>query len=306
MQELDHIIINFNEDNLFWINGVLAIVMYAVALEIKLDDFKKVFLQPRMIFAGVSSQFLLLPIITFTFVSIIPMHTSIALGLFLVSACPGGNTSNFFSMMAKGNIALSVSLTSIATIVSGFMIPIGFMFWAGLSSKTAPLLTEIEVDYWGMMVTTFWLLVLPLALGILTRYLKSNWADRLSVPLKYLSIVIFFALVIGAFIANFRLFSQLFHTIFWLALFHNGSILLLGYLWAYLFRLKHKERKTISIETGIQNAGIGLVLAFNFFSELGGMQIIIAWWGIWHLVSGGILSYFFSRNTNDETFSLNE
>lgn len=295
MGDLDNIIINFDEGKLFWINAVLAIVMYAVALEIKLTDFKEVFQKPRMILAGVSSQFLLLPLITLAFVYFVPMQASIALGLFLVSACPGGNTSNFYSMMAKGNIALSVSLTSIAILVSGFMIPISFIFWSGLSSKATPLLTEIKVDYWGMMVTTFWLLVLPLILGILTRYIKPNLADKLSNPLKYFSMLIFAALVIGAFLTNFTLFTELFHKVFWIALFHNGIILLLAYFWGYLFKLKHKERKTISIETGIQNSGIGLVLAFNFFAHLGGMQIIIAWWGIWHLVSGAVVSYIYSR-----------
>ena len=295
MENLDHLAINFNADQLFWINIVLCVVMYAVALEIRITDFKDIIEKPRMILVGLSSQFLLLPIITLAIVTFLPIHPSIALGLFLVAACPGGNASNFFSMMAKGNIALSVSLTSIATVVSGFMIPFGFMFWSACSEKTAPLLTQINVDYLGMMKTSFWLLVVPLVSGMLTRHFKSKWADKLSAPLKYASIFLYVVLVGGAFFSNLDLFIGIFHTIFWLALFHNGIILLAGYLWAWLFGLGHKERKTISLETGIQNTGIGLILAFNFFADLGGLQIIVAWWGIWHLVSGGILSYFYAQ-----------
>jgi BASS family bile acid:Na+ symporter len=295
MEDLDSIVINFDEDKLFWLNIILSVVMYAVALEINWIDFKNIFRQPKQILVGVSSQFLLLPIITLAFVSIVPMHPSIALGLFLISACPGGNVSNFYSMMAKGNIELSIALTSIATISAGFMIPLGLMFWAGCSEKAAPLLSEVQVNYSGMMKTTFWLLLVPMALGICTRYFKPQIADKISSPLKYLSIFIFAALVIIAFLSNLSLFLQLFHTVFWLTIVHNGLILLAAYFWAKLFGLEHRECKTISLETGIQNTGIGLVIAFNFFSHLGGLQIIVAWWGVWHFVSGGILSYIYAK-----------
>lgn len=295
MEDLDSIVINFDADKLFWINIILSIVMYAVALEIKWSDFKDVLRSPKPILVGVSSQFLLLPLITLVFVSIIPMHPSIALGLFLISACPGGNVSNFYSMLSKGNIALSIALTSIATISAGFMIPFGFMFWAGCSEAAAPLLSKVQVDYGGMMKTTFWLLLVPMLLGACTRYFKPKIADKISVPLKYLSIFIFAALVFLAFLGNFSLFIQLFHIVFWLTIFHNGFILLAAYFWARAWGLAHRESKTVSLETGIQNTGIGLVIAFNFFSHLGGLQIIVAWWGIWHLVSGGILSYIYAR-----------
>ena len=104
MENLDDIIINFDSSKLFWVNAVLSLVMYAVALEIRLADFKAVFRQPRMVLAGFSSQFLMLPLITLLVVAVLPMHPSVALGLFLIAACPGGNVSNFFSLMAKGNI----------------------------------------------------------------------------------------------------------------------------------------------------------------------------------------------------------
>jgi BASS family bile acid:Na+ symporter len=295
MKDLDSIVINFDEDKLFWLNIILSVVMYAVALEINWADFKDVFHKPKQILVGVSSQFLLLPIITLVFVSIVPMHPSIALGLFLISACPGGNVSNFYSMISKGNIALSVALTSIATISAGFMIPLGFMFWAGCSAKAAPLLSEVQINYGGMMKTTFWLLLVPMILGMCTRYFKPKIAQKISSPLKYLSIIIFAALVLIAFLSNLNLFLQLFNLVFWLTLTHNGLILFAAYFWARLFGLEHRESKTISLETGIQNTGIALVIAFNFFSHLGGLQIIVAWWGIWHLVSGGILSYIYAR-----------
>ena len=206
MEDLDSIVINFDEDKLFWLNIILSVVMYAVALEINLADFKDVFRKPKQILVGVSSQFLLLPIITLGFVSIVPMHPSIALGLFLISACPGGNVSNFYSMMSKGNIALSVALTSIATISAGFMIPLSFMFWAGCSEKAAPLLSQVQIDYGAMMKTTFWLLLIPMILGMCTRYFKPQIANKISSPLKYLSILIFTALLLIAFLSNLSLF----------------------------------------------------------------------------------------------------
>ncbi len=295
MENLDQISINFNADNLFWINTILSIVMFSVALEIKWSDFKVVFQKPKMILAGVLSQYLLLPLITIILIYLIPLHPSIALGLIMVSVCPGGNVSNFFTLLAKGNTALSICLTSIATVVSGFMIPFGFYFGGHLSNKTAPLMNEVSVDYFGILKLAFFLLVVPLISGMLMSKYLPGFSKRISGFLQKFSIGIFALLILGAFFTNIDTFLQLFHIIFWTVLIHNGLALLGGYNLARIFGLGQKERRTIAIETGIQNSGIGLVIIFNFFPHLGGMAIIVAWWGIWHLISGLSMGFIFNK-----------
>ncbi len=297
MENFDQIIINFNAENLFWINSILSIVMFSVALEIKWSDFNLVFKNPKMILAGVLSQYILLPLITLALIQVLPVLPSIALGLIMVAVCPGGNVSNFFTLMAKGNTALSICLTSIATLTSGIIIPFCFYFWGNLSNKTAPLMNEVTVDYFGIIKLSFFLLVIPLVLGMLMNYYRPDLSKRISSHLQKTSILIFTLLVFGAFIANFKIFIQLFHYIFWVVLFHNGLALLSGYNLARLFGLEKRERRTIAIETGIQNSGIGLVIIFNFFPHLGGMAIVVAWWAIWHLISGLGMGYIFGRKS---------
>ncbi len=295
MENLDQININFNAESLFWVNSILSLVMFSVALEIKWSDFNEVFKNPKMILIGIISQYLLLPLITVLLIQFIPIQPSIALGLLLVAVCPGGNISNFFTLLSKGNTALSISLTSIATLVSGFAIPLGFYFWSFLSPITAGLIHEVSVDYIGILKISFLLLFMPLISGMLFSKFFPEITNSISKHLQKTSIAIFAILIIGAFASNFEHFIQLFHIIFWLVLLHNGLTLFLAYNFAKLMGLKRKERKTIAIETGVQNSGIGLVIVFNFFPNLGGMAIIVAWWGIWHLVSGMSLALLFQK-----------
>ncbi len=295
MESLDQISINFNADNLFWINIILSIVMFSVALEIKWSDFDEVFKNPKMILAGILSQYLLLPIITLILIQFLPIFPSVALGLIMVAVCPGGNVSNFFTLMSKGNTALSICLTSIATITSGFIIPFGFYFWGNLSEKTIPLINEVSVDYLGILKLSVLLLVVPLILGMSLSKFLPNIASKISGPLQKISIGIFGLLIIGAFVSNFDVFIKLFHYIFWTVLIHNSLAIFGGYNLARIIGLQKKERRTVAIETGIQNSGIGLVIIFNFFPQLGGMAIIVAWWGIWHLISGLGMSYYFNK-----------
>ncbi len=301
MEAIDQIVLNFNKDNLSWINAVLAIVMFSVALEIRLSDFKEVFRTPKMIFTGLIAQFLLLPLLTVLLIQILPLYPSFALGMVLVAVCPGGNVSNFYTLLAKGNAALSVCLTSISTILAGFVIPLAFHFWSGLSPITASLLDEVVVDYWELFSLAFWLLGLPLISGMTLAHFLPNVSQKLSKPLKRISILIFLVLIIGAFLANWTTFIEMFHTIFWLVLVHNGLALFLGYGFAKGMGLEERERRTITLETGVQNAGLALVLVFNFFPDLGGMMLLIAWWGIWHMLVGLLLGTYFGRQALQKT-----
>ena len=198
-------------------------------------------------------------------------------------------------MLAKGNAALSVCLTSISTILAGFVIPLAFHFWSGLSPVTASLLDEVVVDYWELFSLAFWLLGLPLISGMALAHFVPRVSQKLSKPLKRISILIFLVLIIGAFLANWTTFIEMFHTIFWLVMIHNGLALFLGYGFASIMGLEERERRTITLETGVQNAGLALVLVFNFFPNLGGMMIVVAWWGIWHMVVGLLLGFYFGR-----------
>lgn len=297
METIDQVTLNFSEQNIFYLNISLAFIMFGVAINLRVEDFLRVLRSPKSAIAGMLSQFLLLPALTFLLVWLLEPRPSMALGMMLVAACPGGNISNFMSAMAKGNAALSVSLTAISSLLAVIMTPLNLTFWASLYEPTAAIMTEVSLDFWSLLKTITLLLIVPLIVGMLVRRARPNIADRLHPILHYGSIAIFAVIVFLAFSANFNLFITYINQVILLVLIHNAVALACGYQVGSLFKLEDRDRRSLAIETGIQNSGLGLLLIFSFFDGLGGMAIIAAWWGIWHIISGLSIAYFWSRKT---------
>ncbi len=294
-QELDNVKINFDVDGLFFLNLTLAIIMFGVALDIKLSDFLRIFKNPKSVIVGATSQFILLPALTFLMVLIIKPIPSIALGMFMVASCPGGNISNFMTNYAKGNAALSVSLTAIATLFAIVMTPLNFQFWSSLYSPTSTIMNSISISPLEMVKVISLLLGVPLILGMLVRHYFPNFAKKTSPYFKIGSILFFLLLIILALSKNTEIFTKYIHYVFLIVVIHNVLALLLGYNMARITRLSIRNRRTLAIETGIQNSGLGLLLIFSFFDGLGGMALLAAFWGIWHIVSGLILATYWSK-----------
>lgn len=300
LKVLDSITLNFSQGGLLFMNITLAFIMFGVALEIDLESFKKIINKPKSAIVGVISQFFLLPIVTFLFVTILQPSPAVALGMILVAACPGGNISNFISSLGKGNIALSVSLTAIATLAAIFMTPFNFAFWGKLYAKSHPLLRPIEIDPIQMFQTVFILLGIPLIFGMIFSRKFPETTKKILKPIKIFSILIFMGFVVVALASNFSYFLRYIHLIVIIVFIQNGLGLLSGYYFSKVLKLPEVDQRTISIETGIQNSGLALVLIFNpkiFPSDLqlGGMAFIAAWWGIWHIISGLGLAYYWHK-----------
>ncbi|UJP63929.1 bile acid:sodium symporter family protein [Mongoliitalea daihaiensis] len=285
-ENLDTSVLNFNQDSLFLLNLSLAIIMFGVALDLKVSDFKYIGKNPKAFFVGIISQFFFLPFLTWILVQLIQVPPSVALGMFLVAACPGGNVSNFMTHLAKGNTALSVSLTAFSTAFSIFITPLNFALWASFYEPSSALLKSISLSYFEVFQTVALILGIPLMLGMYINTYYPTRAKRLSKILKPVSILIFAAFVVIAFLGNYNLFLQFIGLIFFWVLAHNLVALVAGFSLAKLARLPLADTKTLTIETGIQNSGLALVLIFTYFDGLGGMAIIAAWWGIWHIISG--------------------
>ncbi|TYA55993.1 bile acid:sodium symporter family protein [Formosa maritima] len=294
MQELDNVKINFDNQGLWVLNVALAIIMFGVALGIKPDDFKRLFKQPKLVLIGVLLQFVLLPFITFLLIILIKPQPSIALGMMMVAACPGGNISNFMTHLANGNAALSVSLTAFATFIAVFMTPFNFQFYGYLYEPTSELLKQVELNPFELLKLVTLILGIPLILGMLFRAKYDKLAILISKRLKPLSILIFVIIVVIAFYNNLEVFNKYAHHVVGIGIVHNLIAILLGFTIAKVFNLSFENQKTLAIETGIQNSGLGLLLIFTFFNGLGGMALMAAFWGVWHIVSGLIISYYWS------------
>lgn len=294
-ESIDALQLNLDSGGLHIMNLSLAIIMFGVALELTVQDFRKVAKNPKGTIIGLCSQFILLPALTFVLVVIMEPHPSFALGMMMVAACPGGNISNFFSLLAKGNAALSVSMTAFSTLLSIFMTPFNFAFWASLYGPTNAILTNIHLDLFEVFRIIVLILGIPLVLGMTLRHFKDSFSQKISPYIKNFGIIFFAGFVIVAFSMNFENFMSYVHLVILLVFLHNFIALSSGYGLAYLFSLPRKDRKSIAIETGIQNSGLGLLLIFNFFDGLGGMALVAAWWGIWHIVAGLTLSWYWSN-----------
>lgn len=297
---LDQYKLNFDAGGLHVLNVSLAIIMFGIALSIKVSNFKQIVKKPKAFILGVISQFLILPAITYLLIIIIKPSESVALGMILVAACPGGNVSNFISSLAKANIELSVSLTGVSTLLSVFLTPINFAFWGGLYVSQSEIMQPIEIDFIQMFYTVVLILGIPLSLGVFFSKQYPKWTLIIQYPIKIASIIIFALFIVVALANNFALFMKFIHLFFILVLIHNLLAIGTGYFIARGFRLALPDIKTLSIETGIQNSGLALVLIFNpkIFPpelEIGGMAFIAAWWGIWHIISGLGLAYFWSK-----------
>lgn len=303
---LDPVKINFSKGGMDIINIVLAFVMFGVALGIKPSMFKKVFIQPKSVILGFVCQTFLLPALTFLLViifnkSITPM---VAMGMILVASCPGGNISNFISQLSKGNSELSVSLTAISTTISPITTPTNFAVWGGLyvrylNKHAEGALQELHIEFIDVFTTVFILLGIPLAVGMLVTHYFPKIAQKIKKPMQYFSILFFIAMVVLSFSNNFQLFLQYIWYVFFIVLIHNLLALSIGFGIGSAFKTSQADRRTLTIETGIQNSGLGLVLLFNpkiFPPELqnGGMLFITAWWGIWHIISGLTVAGFFN------------
>ncbi len=293
--DIDAIKINFSTESLWILNIAIAVIMFGVALGITVNDFKLLFKKPKILAVGVVSQFIALPVLTFVAILIIQPYPSFALGMIMIAACPGGNVSNFYSKMAKGNAALSVSLTAFATLICIVMTPLNLEIWGNLYTPTQEILKEVSLDPYELFKLVSLILGLPLACGMLLRHYQTKTTLLLEKILKPFSMLVFIALIIIAFYENIDIFLEYIHLVAFLVIFHNIFAFFIGYYIAKFSKLEMRERKTISMETGIQNGGLGLLLIFGFFEGLGGMALLAAFWGIWDIFSGMALAAYWGR-----------
>lgn len=297
--DIDAIRINFSTDSLWILNIALAVIMFGVALGITLDDFRRLIKKPKILLVGIFSQFFMLPFLTFLAILVIQPHPSFALGMMMIAACPGGNVSNFFSKLGKGNAALSVSLTAFATLICIFMTPFNLQFWGSLYEPTDAILKTVKLNPFELFKLVSLILGIPLVLGMLVRHYKDVMARKIEKVLKPFSMLVFIVLIIMALSENVDIFKDHIHHVLFLVIFHNIFAFFIGYYVARVFDLEKKDVKTIAMETGIQNGGLGLLLIFGFFGGLGGMALLAAFWGVWDVFSGMALALYWSYRDKD-------
>lgn len=275
---------------------LLALILFAVALELTVEDFRRVARRPGPVWLGVGLQLLALPALTFLVAWALAPTPSIALGMMVVAACPGGSVSNFFTAEARGDVALSVSMTAITSVAAVLTTPGNVLLWASLHPETQALLGALGIDPVRFLGQTILLLGVPLLAGMAVRHRLPGWARRIQPPLRIASFAALGVFVLGAVAANGAYLGTFGAVVMPIVVGHNALALGLGWLGGRLGPgFDDRARRALTIEVGIQNSGLGLVLLLQQFAGLGGAALVTAGWGVWHLITGLGLSAFWRR-----------
>ena len=274
---------------------VLATMVFSVALELRIEDFKRVAQTPKAVICGLIPQFLLLPVATWLVTLWLDLPPNIEAAMILVAACPGGSLSNVVTHMGRGNTALSVSISAVASIIALFATPFNFSWMIATNPETASWLKELSIDSSGIYISLFLLLGVPLSLGLLASHRLPQLTDRIRKPLGHFSLIALLLFIVAGLIKERQLLTLGLLPTLLLVVLHNASGLFFGWATSKVMGVSEKDRRAIMIEGGMQNSGLALgIIAVQFNSDLG-MVTLASLWGIWHIVSGMSLAYVWRR-----------
>jgi BASS family bile acid:Na+ symporter len=274
---------------------VLATMVFSVALELRIEDFKRVAQTPKAVICGLIPQFLLLPVGTWLATLWLDLPPNIEAAMILVAACPGGSLSNVVTHMGRGNTALSVSISAVASIIALFATPFNFSWMIATNPETASWLKELSIDSSGIYISLFLLLGVPLCLGLLASHRLPQLTERIRKPLGHFSLIALLLFIVAGLIKERQLLTLGLLPTLLLVVLHNASGLFFGWATSKVMGMGEKDRRAVMIEGGMQNSGLALgIIAVQFNSDLG-MVTLASLWGIWHIVSGMSLAYVWRR-----------
>ncbi len=283
----------------FVLSLILGIMIFGLALDIHPREFVRVFHKPKAPIAGLVAQFFLLPAATLLVTLLVNLDPAIELGMILVACCPGGAISNFITLLAKGNVALSLSVTALASLLAIVLLPINFGFWSSLNPQTSAYLQSVNVDANSIFIMLVFVLAIPLTLGQITLRIAPKLAHIVHKILKPLSVIMLFGFILIAVGQNVDLFLANFWMLFTIVALHNSLAFMLGFLAARMGKLNGPDTRAISIEVGLQNSSLAIAIIYAQFEGNGNMLLIAAFWGTWHIVAGlifaGASHYYLAR-----------
>lgn len=301
--DFDDLVLNFTPGTLLILNIVLGLIMFGIALDTAPKDFKVVARHPRPFIIAILAQLLVLPAVTFGLTLLLPVSASMALGMIVVACCPPGNISQVLTHRSGGNVALSVSMTAVGNLLYIVAMPLSIAFWGSLHPTGRELLRTVELDPWKMLLEIVLIIGLPFAVGLLIRARAPRFAQRVQPFVRWFSLLALLGFIIGALAGNWAVFLSVIGTVLIVVAVHDAVALAIGYGTAVAGGLGTRERKAMTFEVGIRNAGLGLGLIFTFFGGLGGMAVVAGWWGVWDIIAGLFVAGLWARHTRRRTGS---
>lgn len=273
-----------------YINWMLGIIMLCMGVSLKPSAFKIVFSHPKNVCIGCLSQFTVMPLLAWILTKIFALPPELAIGVILVGCCPGGTASNVITYLAKGDLALSVGMTAVSTMLAPLLTPLICWVLAG---------TFVNVDIVSMLLSIFQVVIIPILIGFALQYLFPRFTERMNEVLPALSSIVI-ALIVGSVVsANAQQLQTVGLTILLVVALHNLSGFGLGYLIGNLLKIPHEQRVALSIEVGMQNSGLACSLATQHFSALQMATVPGAVFSVWHNIAGAVVAKIYSLRKSD-------
>jgi BASS family bile acid:Na+ symporter len=273
----------------------LVLVMFSVALGLRVDDFTFLRDKPLLFAGGVLSQVVILPLVTFLLILALRPAASIALGMIVVACCPGGAVSNLLTYLSRGNVAVSVALTATSSLLAAILTPTSILFWSQAYEPTATLLRTLDVNPLIFIGQTTLLLAVPLVLGMLLAAKAPDVAARIKKRTTVLGVSVLICVIIYGIVYFFPVLFPALPLLGGIVVLHNALAFATGALAGKALSRLSATRRALTFEIGIQNSGLALVILLSQLKGLGGAAAIAAVWGVWHLIAGGLLAVFFRQ-----------
>ena len=297
--DIDSVVLNFDESSLDLLRYVIAAIMLGIALDTKVADFRRALRKPRAMAVAIAAQFLLLPAITFVLTLLLQVRGSVALGMILVAACPPGNVSNILTHRARGDVALSVSMTAVGNVLAIFLMPLNVAFWGSIHPTASEKLREFDLDTLSMLGEVAFVIGIPFALGMAVSARFPAFAGRAHPWVSKVAVLALLTFIVAGLAGNWSTFLEYIGVVLVAVFLHDALALAVGYTIARGARLDGYSTRAMTFEVGIRNAGLGLLIVFTFFGGLGGMAVVAAWWGIWDIIAGLAVATWWARRTPD-------
>ena len=293
--DIDQLDLNLADGFQLAVKVIVALFLFGIALDTKIGDFRDVARRPWVILAGLVAQYVVMPGLTVLLTLALDVRGSVAIGMILVVCCPAGNLSNILTHRARGDVALSVSMTAVSTIAAVVVTPIALAFWCGLNPAADDLLRDVHIDPWDMVSEAIFLIGLPFALGILIAWRRPSVSERARKIVEPAALTLLLLIVIGGLAGQFGTFIDYVGVVAVAIILQNALSLLVGYGTGRATRLPEAGVRAMTLELGLRNTGLALVLALGFFGELGGVAFVAALWGLWDVITGLAISTWWRR-----------
>ncbi|MBM0126055.1 bile acid:sodium symporter family protein [Pimelobacter simplex] len=282
------------------IKVLIAVFLLGIALDTRVADLSAVVRRPAVLVAGVVAQFAVLPGVTLLLCRALDVGGSVALGMLLVACCPAGNLSNLLTHRARGDVALSIAMATSSNLLAVLATPAAFGFWAASYPAADALLHDIRLDPVEMGVEVAVLIGLPFAIGVAVASRRPDLAARLRRPMEVAVLALLMVVVVAGLATRGRVIGEHLGEVALPAVVQNAVVLLIGYGVGRALLLRAAGVRAMTFEMGVRNTALALVLALAYFDDLGGVALVVAFWGLWDVVTGLALSTTWRRRAAPE------